>query len=51
MVWRAVTGQRGEGCSTGICTVANWDCFWRVLDHLTTMVANSLLGMKSALHR
>ena len=44
-----VPGQKREGPRAGTWTVVNRDCFCRVLVHLTTIVAKSGLGMKSAL--
>ena len=36
--FKAATGHKGELPRTGICTVANWEVSWRVLDHFIIRV-------------
>ena len=49
--FKAATGHKGEVPRTGICTVANWEVSWRVLDHFITRVVKFGSKITSPLQR
>ena len=49
--FKAVTGHNGEEPRAGICTVANWEVSWRVLDHFIIRVEKCGSKITSPLQR